>query len=120
MASSWGEWKSFPNPDLGEYVEAPIGPGVYEVRRILTGELVAFDHAANVAQALASLLPNAAVSPWSYWLERLGQAAPRYPASDLEYRTCPAKTANEARTIADRMNGRREVYMKRRAAMSLA
>ena len=32
MVSTWGLWRSFPNYESGGYFEAPIGPGVYEVR----------------------------------------------------------------------------------------
>jgi hypothetical protein len=117
MATSWVEWKRFPNPQLGENVEAPIGPGVYEVRSSLTGELVAFGHASNVAQALAELLPGPSLSFWPMRLLRSGAA---YPVGELEYRTCAARSVEEAKTIASRLSGRREAYMKRRAAVSLA
>ncbi len=117
MTKSWGMWRAFPNPQLGENIEAPIGPGVYEVRHVLTGELVSFGHTTNVARALLALLPQPTLLSW---LTRLMRPAVPYPIVDLEYRTCPARSADEARTIAVRLTGRREVYMKRRAAVSLA
>ncbi len=40
-------------------LEAPIGPGVYEVRHTMTGALIAFGHAGNVANAIAELKVDA-------------------------------------------------------------
>ena len=35
MSDRWSDWKSFPDAYHGEYIQAPIGPGVYEVCRRL-------------------------------------------------------------------------------------
>ena len=43
-------------------VEAPIGPGVYEVRHTMTGRVIAFGHAGNVANAITDLKLNGGVS----------------------------------------------------------
>ena len=32
MISKWSEWKRYPRPGRGENIEAPITPGIYEVR----------------------------------------------------------------------------------------
>jgi hypothetical protein len=58
MVQTWSNWKRFPDAQSGEHVEAPIGPGVYEVRHTMTGRVVAFGHSANVANALADLKLN--------------------------------------------------------------
>ena len=58
MVQTWSSWKRFPDVESGDSVEAPIGPGVYEVRHSLTGQVVAFAPAANVAQALSELKPE--------------------------------------------------------------
>ena len=42
MSDRWTGWKSFPDDYHGEYIQAPIGPGLYEVCRASTGEQVAF------------------------------------------------------------------------------
>ncbi|MFZ0104116.1 MAG: hypothetical protein WAL49_17700, partial [Pseudolabrys sp.] len=55
MVQTWSTWKRFPDAQSGEHVEAPIGPGVYEVRHTMTGRVVAFGHSGNVANALADL-----------------------------------------------------------------
>ena len=35
MVQSWSSWKRFPDVESGDNVEAPIGPGVYEVRQVV-------------------------------------------------------------------------------------
>src|SRR5580692_7924235 len=56
MISTWSEWKRYPRAGRGENIEAPISPGIFEVRYAGTGALHSFDAVDNVAQALA-LLP---------------------------------------------------------------
>lgn len=113
MVSSWANWKPFPNPDHGGHIDAPIGPGVFEVRHTGTGEQIAFAHSANVAQSLAILLPK----PVSGLRLLFARKRTRYRSDELEYRTCAARSLDEARTMADRLRGRREAYMRRRAAV---
>jgi hypothetical protein len=100
MISTWSEWKRYPRP--GENIEAPIGPGLYEVRYAGTGALHSFDAVYNVAQALARL-PVGSKS----WFSR------REPAKlpDLEYRTCATSSRADAKAAAERMIGRRETYL---------
>lgn len=112
MVSSWVNWKPFPNPDRGGHIEAPIGPGVFEVRHTGTGEQIAFAHSGNVAQSLALLLPK----PVSGLRVLFARKRPSYRSEELEYRTCAATTLDEARTMAQRLHGRREAYMRRRVA----
>jgi hypothetical protein len=100
---AWTDWKPFPDPGSGAPIEAPNGPGVFEVRRISTGDFVAFDHSANVARALASL---AAPRPRLFGRRR-------HPdTDDLEYRTCAAVTSMDAKSIAAHMDGRRRLYWR--------
>jgi hypothetical protein len=102
MISTWSEWKRYPRAGRGENIEAPITPGIYEVRFAGTGALHSFGAVDNVAQAL-SLLPVGAKS----WFGR------REPTvmPDLEYRTCATSSKAAAKTAAERMIGRRETYM---------
>ena len=55
MISTWSEWKRYPRAERGENIEAPISPGIYEVRFAGTGALHSFGAVDNVAQALALL-----------------------------------------------------------------
>lgn len=58
MNDVWSTWKRFPDPQKGESLQAPIGPGIYEVRHIASGEVIAFDYATHVARALSDLVSN--------------------------------------------------------------
>src|SRR4029077_11111968 len=102
MISTWSEWKRYPRPGRGENIEAPISPGIYEVRFAGTGALHSFGAVDNVAQALA-LLPVGSKS-WFGRRETTAQA-------DLEYRTCATSTKADAKAAAERMIGRRETYI---------
>jgi len=113
MVSSWADWKPFPNPHHGGHIDAPIGPGVFEVRHTGTGEQVAFAYSSNVAQSLAILLPK----PASGLRLLFARKRTNYRSDELEYRTCAATSAEEARAMAERLRGRREAYMRRRTAV---
>jgi hypothetical protein len=102
MISTWSEWKRYPRQGRGENIEAPITPGIYEVRYAATGALHSFDAVDNVAQALARLSIGA-----KSWFGRRGSAA----VPELEYRTCATSSKADAKAAAERMIGRREAYM---------
>jgi hypothetical protein len=100
MISTWSEWKRYPRPGRGENIEAPISPGLYEVRHAGSGALHSFGAVENVAQALASLTVGS-----RSWFGRRG------PTPDLEYRTCATSSRADAKAAAERMIGRRDTYM---------
>ena len=102
MISTWSEWKRYPRAGRGENIEAPITPGIYEVRYAGTGALHSFGAVDNVAQALAQL----PVGSKSWFARREPAAVP-----DLEYRTCATSSKADAKAAAERMIGRRETYM---------
>jgi hypothetical protein len=111
MVSAWAAWKPFPNSENGEHIDAPIGPGVYEVRHTGTGELIAFGHAQSVARALGGIVRRPAS-----WTRFFGRGAAAHRWSELEYRTWAAGSAYEAKIAAEQLRGRRQVYWRRRAA----
>jgi hypothetical protein len=102
MISTWSEWKRYPRAGRGENIEAPITPGIYEVRYAGSGALHSFGAVDNVAQALAQL----PVGSKSWFVRREAPAVP-----DLEYRTCATSSKADAKAVAERMIGRRETYM---------
>ena len=114
MVQTWSSWKRYPDAHQGGHVEAPIGPGVYEVRSASTGRVVAFGHAGNVANAITDLKVNGGISP----LARLFGKQPLVSrVNDLEYRTCAATSRAEARTAANRLTGLRQSAWRRRVDM---
>ena len=102
MISTWSEWKRYPRAGRGENIEAPISPGIYEVRYAGTGALHSFDAVDNVAQALSMLQVTT-----KSWFGRRDPAK----VQDLEYRTCATSTKADAKAAAERMIGRRETYL---------
>jgi len=102
MITTWSEWKRYPRAGRGENIEAPISPGIYEVRFAGTGALHSFGAVDNVAQALSLLTVN----PKSWFGRRDASGTP-----DLEYRTCATSSKADARAAAERMIGRREAYL---------
>jgi len=111
MAGFWTIWRCFPESQRGELIQAPVSPGVYEVRRISNGEVVAFGASSNVARELSAFRPRASRLPWARPFER-GEDAAR--ASEFEYRTCSAASKHEAKDMARHLMGRREFYLRRR------
>jgi len=117
MVQTWSSWKRFPDAQVGDHVEAPIGPGVYEVRHTMTGRVIAFGHAGNVANAISDLKLDGGVSP----LARLFGRQPLVSRlADLEYRTCAATSRAEAKTTASRLLGLRQTAWRRRMDMGWA
>ena len=105
MISCWTDWKRYPRAARGETLEAPISPGIYEVRHAASGALFSFGAVDNVAVALAQL-PVAPKSLTSWFGRREPAEQP-----DLEYRTCATTTKADAKIAAERMIGRRDTYM---------
>jgi hypothetical protein len=117
MMQTWSGWKRFPDVSSGDQVEAPVGPGVYEVRHTMTGRVVAFGHARNVASVIAELKVNGGVGP----IARLLRQQPLMPrVADLEYRTCAAASRAEAKTTAQRLMGLRQTAWHRRMIVGWA
>jgi len=110
MIGNWSSWKKFPNAERGEHVEAPIGPGIYEVRNISTGDLTAFNASANVAHALSALRRKQ-----PSWAKLFNANRSAWQGNDLEYRTCPASSLSEAKMMVQALLGRRQVYWRRSA-----
>jgi len=113
---SWTDWKRFPDSHNGELVEAPIGPGVYEVRHADTGEVIAFGHAGSVANAIGELKINGNAGMFA----KLFHRSASIPVQELEYRTCATATRSEAKVAAKRLAGLRQQYWRRRMALGMA
>jgi cytochrome c2 len=108
MVDRWSEWRSFPACHRGELLNAPVGPGLYELRHRHTGELLGFGHAANVAAALTHhFSPN-------LWSRLLHKPAPEHH-NHVEYRTMSASSLRHARDQAAAIAWRRNAFWSRAA-----
>lgn len=54
--ADWQDWRPFPDPRKGEWLLAPFGPGIYELR--LGSEKIKVGKAKNVAYRMSSLIPE--------------------------------------------------------------
>lgn len=54
---NWSEWRKFPDPRNGDYLYAPFGSGVYQLKNTKTGEFVLFGKSKHLAKRMTSLLP---------------------------------------------------------------
>jgi len=118
MTKTWSSWKRFPDPASSDPVEAPIGPGVYEVRHTLTGRVIAFGSARNIARTLSVLNANGGIGLRFVRLFRRHTGVSRIV--DLEYRTCAVSSRAEAKTIARRLLSLRQTARRQRLGVRLA
>ncbi len=56
--ADWSPWLPFPDPRKGDYLTAPLGPGVYQVRHHGRADMVLFGMSAHCASRMSSLLPK--------------------------------------------------------------
>jgi hypothetical protein len=93
----WTRWSKFPNPRKGEFIRAPFGPGLYELRRSDTRKLVLIGIGKNCAYRASSLLSP----PWGAGT-RNNSAKVEYVTKNLskiEYRCLACSTKEEAQKI---------------------
>lgn len=106
---SWSEWRPFPLSTKGKALEAPTGPGVYELRHKSTGELIKAGESKTVAKRMKSLLPP----PYGTGT-RNNLGLKNYilaHIADIEYRTLACDTKDDAKHIQDELlAGRRYVF----------
>ncbi len=114
MTMAWAAWRPFPL--MGARLDAPVGPGVYEVRDANTGETVAFDHSSSLVSDLAKLRPD---EEKGFFHTLFGRRR-RDHGGGLEFRVWPAASAREAKTIAGRLRSQRDIYMRHRSSWGRA
>jgi hypothetical protein len=109
MAARWTEWKSFPDIYLGENIEAPACPGVYEVCDASSRRQIAFGCTRNIAQSLHGVLKPGMISRLSplRWLRM------RHVRGELEYRSLATSSMSDARIAVGQILGRREAMIRR-------
>jgi hypothetical protein len=116
MMQTWSGWKRFPDGS-GAQLEAPSGPGVYEVRHTMSGRVMAFGHSSHVAKTIAALHFDGEPG----FIAKLFQPQPLTSRiADLEYRTCAAASNADAKTAARRLLGLRQNVWRRRLDLGFA
>src|SRR5262249_21252298 len=108
MSERWTPWKPFPDDFYGDFIQAPLGAGLYEVCHSSTREQVAFGCARNVADALGNLLRPRGLKKWL--LFRRGRG---FETGELEYRTWPTATLSEAKNVLALLRERHEAVMRK-------
>jgi len=108
MIASWTSWKLYPNAARGESIQAPIGPGLFEVREAQSGAVFASGVSDNVAVELARLTQRSGGARWFSRRERT-------PLPDLEYRTYATASLADAKAAASVLFARREAFFGRAA-----
>ena len=56
--ANWSDWLPFPDPRKGQFLNAPFGAGVYQIRNRVTGEMILFGIGGHCAHRMSSLLPK--------------------------------------------------------------
>ena len=98
--SEWTDWKKFPDPSKKEYLNAPIGPGVYELYHC-DGKKVLFGQGKNVAYRMSSLLPPPLGCGTRNNGEKRQYVLDHLP--DIVYRTLACVSIEEARQEEQRL-----------------
>jgi hypothetical protein len=111
MTDRWTGWKSFPDDYHGEYIQAPMGPGLFEVCRASTREPIAFGCTRNVADSLGDVLKPRGLRQW---LSFRGKRS--YDTGELEYRTWPTATVADARVVMATIRERHQAVMRKYAS----
>jgi hypothetical protein len=107
MTAGWSPWALFPDPRQGGYLDAPFGPGCYELR--IGDQLVLFGCGRNVAVCMSSLLP----APWG--CGRRNNPRKRQAVFSnlgvIEYRTLACDSRGAAAAEEAKMRTRRSEYL---------
>lgn len=93
--TGWSNWKSFPDPRKGDYLIAPLGSGVYQLRNTKCDKYVLFGTGKHLAHRMTSLLPK----PFGTGT-RNNEDKRRYILNnlqDIEYRTISFIESNDAK-----------------------
>jgi hypothetical protein len=112
MSDRWTAWKSFPDDYFGDYIQAPISPGVYEICRASDREQLAFGCTKNVAQSLSAFLKPGKVRRRFLFL----RSRSRYSTGELEYRFWPTASLGDAKVALESIREQRQMVWRRMSA----
>lgn len=97
--SAWTNWRAMPSPQDCRLINAPSGPGVYQIKNKVTGQLIQFGIGVKCQERMKSLFPE----PYGCG-KRNNSNKREYIFSNwknLEYRTFATLTRAEAKLIED-------------------
>lgn len=107
-ACEWSDWQPFPAAEQLHAIDAPIGPGVYELRLTESQVPVYCGKSVTVANRMRSLLPK----PWGRGTRN--NAGLRYYVLEniarIEYRTAALPSGEEAQMLETAMK-RKKRYL---------
>jgi hypothetical protein len=108
MIGKGSSWRSFPDPTKGGILVAPFGPGCYELRHRRSRKLILFGKGGHVASRMTSLLPK----PMGTGVRknRRKRKYIRTHLPDIEYRTFPCTTREDATECENRLRANRDRY----------
>ena len=94
--NTWSKWLPFPDPQKGEYIFAPFGPGVYELRLAKDRSPILFGSSRNIAFRMTSLLSKSAGGQGNRNKKEKQEFVANY-IDQIQYRTLPCRTEREAK-----------------------
>ncbi len=109
MEERWASWRSFENSELSGYLEAPVGPGVYEIRQTSDRALVKLSFTTNIAHELSIFLARGKGSQFLFWTHT------PYANGELEYRFWSVNTRAKAKTTLRQIKEQRANANQERA-----
>ena len=102
----WSNWSQMPSPETCRRINAPTGPGVYQIRHISTKNKVLFGIGIKCQKRMKSLFPM----PYGVGT-RNNEMKRDYIFEnweDLEYHTLERDTREEAKLIEDIIKSKRD------------
>jgi len=99
--AEWTDWEPFPDPRKAEYLRAPFGPGVYELRLRASGEHLLVGSGKCCACRMSSLLPAPLGQGTRNNAEKRACVLESLP--NVEYRTCACLTKGQAKALEHRL-----------------
>jgi hypothetical protein len=87
----WTRWRCFRHAQYGDYLEASISPGVYEIRRASDRETVKLACSKNIARALSGFIKHEKGRRF------FPRSRPPYASAELEYRFLSVATRSKAK-----------------------
>jgi len=106
----WSKWRLFPNPEKGEYLYAPFGAGVYQLRNKKTGQYILFGTGGNLAYRMSSLLPE----PYGEGTRRNTKKREYVweHINEVEYRTIAFTSKESAKSFESFVKGQEDYLFK--------